>query len=67
MILHTNIVGEGEPLVLIHSGGMTGLTEYHEQSEFFSARNYKVIRPDLRGHGKSMGKMIIILVIVRKI
>jgi pimeloyl-ACP methyl ester carboxylesterase len=57
MILHTNIVGEGEPLVLIHSGGMTGLTEYNEQSEFFSARNYKVIRPDLRGHGKSMGKI----------
>ncbi|TYS58112.1 alpha/beta hydrolase [Sutcliffiella horikoshii] len=57
MILHTNIVGEGEPLVLIHSGGMTGLTEYDEQSDFFSARNYKVIRPDLRGHGKSIGKI----------
>lgn len=27
MILHTNITGEGEPLVLIHSGGMTGLDQ----------------------------------------
>ncbi|WP_411334397.1 alpha/beta fold hydrolase [Metabacillus indicus] len=57
MILHTYVSGEGEPLVLIHSGGMTGDTEYNEQSEFFSAENFKVIRPDLRGHGKSFGKI----------
>lgn len=57
MILHTNITGEGELLVLLHSGGMTGLTEYEEQSDYFTARNYKVIRPDLRGHGKSDGKI----------
>ena len=55
MILHTSISGEGFPLVLIHSGGMTGLTEYEEQSVFFSQRNFKVIRPDLRGHGHSGG------------
>ena len=55
MILHTSISGEGFPLVLIHSGGMTGLTEYEEQSEYFSERNFKVIRPDLRGHGHSEG------------
>lgn len=55
MKLHTSISGEGFPLVLIHSGGMTGLTEYEEQSEFFSQRNFKVIRPDLRGHGQSEG------------
>ncbi|WBL17168.1 alpha/beta fold hydrolase [Sutcliffiella sp. NC1] len=55
MILHTTIAGEGEPLVLIHSGGMTGFTEYEEQSEFFCSKGYKVIRPDLRGHGKSVG------------
>lgn len=53
MNLHTYISGEGEPILLIHSGGMTGLTEYEEQTEFFTERNYKVIRPDLRGHGKS--------------
>ncbi|MFC4323102.1 alpha/beta fold hydrolase [Litchfieldia salsa] len=57
MILHTNITGEGEPLVLIHSGGMTGLTEYQEQADYFSVQNYKVIRPDLRGHGKSVGEI----------
>ncbi|MDX8363387.1 alpha/beta hydrolase [Cytobacillus sp. IB215316] len=57
MILHTDIIGEGETIVLIHSGGMTGLTEYQEQSDYFSARDFQVIRPDLRGHGKSVGKI----------
>ncbi|MFD2045293.1 alpha/beta fold hydrolase [Ornithinibacillus salinisoli] len=57
MILHTNICGDGDPLILIHSGGMTGLTEFQEQNEYFSTRNFKVIRPDLRGHGKSVGKI----------
>ncbi|KAB2331909.1 alpha/beta fold hydrolase [Bacillus mesophilum] len=57
MILHTSITGDGEPIVLIHSGGMTGVTEYKEQTEYFSAQNYKVIRPDLRGHGKSVGSL----------
>ncbi|MGD7053399.1 alpha/beta fold hydrolase [Sutcliffiella horikoshii] len=57
MILHTNISGEGEPLILMHSGGMSGLTEYQEQGEYFSTRNFKVIRPDLRGHGRSVGKI----------
>lgn len=57
MILHTTVTGEGDPLVLIHSGGMTGLTEYEEQSEYFSSKNFKVIRPDLRGHGKSSGEI----------
>lgn len=57
MILHTSITGEGESLVLIHSGGMTGSTEYGEQNDYFSAQGYKVIRPDLRGHGKSAGTL----------
>src|SRR5699024_11732839 len=57
MILHTNITGEGTTLVLIHSGGMTGLTEYEEQNDYFSSKNFKVIRPDLRGHGKSAGEI----------
>ncbi len=55
MILHTYISGEGEPIVLLHSGGMTGLVEYEEQVAFFREQNYQVIRPDLRGHGKSGG------------
>ncbi|GEN44624.1 alpha/beta fold hydrolase [Alkalibacillus haloalkaliphilus] len=57
MILHNTTTGEGEPIVLIHSGGMTSLTEFEEQTEYLSARNFKVIRPDLRGHGKSNGKI----------
>lgn len=57
MILHTTISGRGEPLVLIHSGGMTGNVEYEEQSQCFSTRDYQVIRLDLRGHGKSVGEL----------
>ncbi|SDN77932.1 alpha/beta fold hydrolase [Alkalicoccus daliensis] len=57
MKLNTHAAGEGEPLLLLHSGGMTGDTEYEEQSEYFSSRGYKVIRPDLRGHGKSAGEI----------
>lgn len=33
MILHTNVMRDGNPLVLVHSGGMTGLTEYEEQAD----------------------------------
>ncbi|MFE7914427.1 alpha/beta fold hydrolase, partial [Bacillus mobilis] len=57
MILHTNISGEGEPIVLLHSGGMTGLVEFEEQVAFFQEKKYQVIRPDLRGHGKSGGTL----------
>ncbi|MFJ8354000.1 alpha/beta fold hydrolase [Bacillus paramycoides] len=57
MILHTHISGEGEPIVLLHSGGMTGLVEFEEQAEFFTEKQYKVIRPDLRGHGESGGTL----------
>ena len=57
MILHTYISGEGEPIVLLHSGGMTGLVEYEEQAAFFREQNYQVIRPDLRGHGRSGGTL----------
>ncbi|WP_439876082.1 alpha/beta fold hydrolase [Bacillus mycoides] len=57
MILHTHISGEGEPIVLLHSGGMTGLVEFEEQVKFFTEKQYKVIRPDLRGHGESGGTL----------
>lgn len=57
MILHTNITGQGDPLIFLHSGGMSGLTEYEEQSGYFTSQNFKVIRPDLRGHGKSYGEI----------
>ncbi|AFQ12445.1 TPA: alpha/beta hydrolase [Bacillus pacificus] len=57
MILHAHISGEGEPIILLHSGGMTGLVEYEEQVAFFREQNYQVIRPDLRGHGRSGGTL----------
>lgn len=41
MILHTHISGEGEPIVLLHSGGMTGLVEFEEQVEFFEGKTIK--------------------------
>lgn len=54
MILNHYIQGNGnETILLLHSGGETALTE----NEFLSAQlqqNYKVIRMDLRGHGKSV-------------
>lgn len=52
MILHTDMVGEGEPLVFLHTGLQTGRTDFEKQREFFSSK-YQVISPDLRGHGKS--------------
>ncbi|MBM7706822.1 pimeloyl-ACP methyl ester carboxylesterase [Chryseomicrobium aureum] len=55
MILHTTEEGQGTAIVLIHSGGMTGDSEYEEQSSYLAERGYRVIRPDLRGHGKSVG------------
>lgn len=52
MILHTNIVGNGEPLVFLHTGLQTGMTDFEFQTDYFS-NNYKVFSPDLRGHGQS--------------
>lgn len=53
MILHTNIVGKGEPIVFLHQGIQTSETDFQKQREFFS-ENYQVIQVDLRGHGKSV-------------
>ncbi|MED3645797.1 hypothetical protein P4475_02965 [Halalkalibacterium halodurans] len=39
MILHTYVTGEGDPFVFLHSGGMTGATEYEEQRDFFIKRS----------------------------
>lgn len=43
--------GQGQPVVLLHSGGMAG-EEWQPQIEQLSAR-YRVLLPDLPGHGKS--------------
>lgn len=43
--------GSGEPLVLIHSGGMS--SEEWQRHIPVLAKNFRVIAPDLQGHGKS--------------
>ncbi len=49
--LHYSEGGQGEPLVLLHSGGMSG-AEWKPQVPLF-ARNFRVIVPDHLGHGRS--------------
>jgi len=50
--LHYQIEGEGEPLLLLHGG-----TGCHEDWEYAGrdhfVREYKLIKPDARGHGHS--------------
>lgn len=50
-ILHYTESGQGEPLVLLHSGGMSG-AEWTPQIPLF-ARHFRVIAPDHLGHGGS--------------
>ncbi|MFJ9464875.1 alpha/beta fold hydrolase [Viridibacillus arvi] len=52
MLLHTNVSGEGETIVFLHTGLQTGKLDFEYQQAFFY-KNYKVISPDLRGHGQS--------------
>ncbi|MDE4085856.1 alpha/beta hydrolase [Planococcus maritimus] len=53
MILHTERFGKGEPIVFLHSGLQTGLTDFEYQRNYFKEHHH-VILPDLRGHGKSV-------------
>ena len=53
MILHTEVSGEGEPVVFLHTGLQTGSTDFVKQREALQ-KSRKVIAPDLRGHGKSV-------------
>lgn len=57
MILHTDVRGEGTPLMLFHSFGNTGSSIYEEVMQFFVDKKYQVFRPDLRGHGRSAGEI----------
>ncbi|MED1865386.1 alpha/beta hydrolase [Fictibacillus nanhaiensis] len=52
MILHTEVIGAGEPMIFLHTGLQTGSTDFEYQSEYFK-HDFKVYKPDLRGHGKS--------------
>ena len=53
LLLHTEVFGVGEPIVFLHTGLQTSLTDFEYQREYFK-HNFKVILPDLRGHGKSI-------------
>lgn len=35
MILHTEVIGMGEPVIFLHTGLQTGNTDYEYQSEYF--------------------------------
>jgi pimeloyl-ACP methyl ester carboxylesterase len=52
LILHTEVFGNGVPIVLLHTGLQTGVSDFEYQREYFK-NTFKVILPDLRGHGKS--------------
>jgi pimeloyl-ACP methyl ester carboxylesterase len=53
MILHTSVLGSGEPILFLHTGLQTGLTDFEYQQKYFS-NTYKILLPDLRGHGLSV-------------
>jgi pimeloyl-ACP methyl ester carboxylesterase len=52
VILSTKVMGEGEPVVFLHTGLQTGETDFSYQRNKLQG-SYKIILPDLRGHGKS--------------
>jgi len=53
MILYTEIKGSGEAIVFLHTGLQTSATDFIQQQNDFM-KDYQVISPDLRGHGKSI-------------
>jgi len=55
MILHSESFGKGEPIVFLHSGLQTGLTDFEYQRNYFKEQ-FQVIVPDLRGHGNSVSE-----------
>jgi 3-oxoadipate enol-lactonase len=46
------LLGQGEPMLLVHGFGGTGRTDWRHQTPVFS-QNYRLIVPDLRGHGRT--------------
>jgi pimeloyl-ACP methyl ester carboxylesterase len=52
MTMHYEERGAGEPLLLLHGFGMCGRGDWGDHLDAL-ARNYRVILPDLRGHGWS--------------
>lgn len=52
MQLHFEEYGKEDPVIFLHPGLETGQTSFQNQIEYFS-RRFRVIVPDLRGHGNS--------------
>lgn len=52
MLLHVEMSGQGEAIVFLHTGLNTGASDFRYHQDYFSDR-YKIMAPDLRGHGKS--------------
>lgn len=53
MRLYYEETGQGEPVVFIHGGFSRGDSAFAAQIPVFS-RNYRVLCPDLRGHGRTI-------------
>lgn len=51
LVLHCEIDGAGAPIVLLHGNGESG--EIFDCATDDLSRDYTVVRPDTRGHGKS--------------
>src|SRR3970282_637492 len=49
--LHYNIIGEGEPILILH--GLFGSSRDWYSIAKILAKDYQVITPDLRNHGQS--------------
>ena len=46
------LMGQGEPMLMLHGFGGTGHSDWRHQIPVFS-QNYRMIVPDLRGHGRT--------------
>ena len=57
MDLYYEAYGQGKPLVLLHGFSGTGRAHWHRQIPVFAER-YRVVVPDLRGHGKSKCRIV---------
>lgn len=49
-------IGEGEPVLFLHSGYSRGILAFSGQLQPFYAAGYRCFYPDFRGHGRSFCK-----------
>jgi pimeloyl-ACP methyl ester carboxylesterase len=50
--LHVEVIGEGPPVLLVHSSGLSG-RQWSRLAGRLSQQGFRVILPDLHGHGAS--------------